>query len=79
MRAVNAFAMQINYQRPSTLSRFLASNTLPPLMLPVTVTPCPAGTEPNQAGNDCLDCASGTYSIDGFKCEECPAGASSRA
>lgn len=48
-------------------------------MLPVTVTPCPAGTEPNQAGNDCVDCASGTYSLDGSKCEECPTGALSKA
>jgi len=44
---------QINFTRlvgAETANKYLASNSLDPLLLPVTIAPCAPGTQPNQAG-----------------------------
>lgn len=44
--------LQINFTRlgAETANPYLASNSLDPLLLPVTIAPCAPGTQPNQAG-----------------------------
>lgn len=52
-RKACVFSPQINFTRlvgAETANKYLASNSLDPLLLPVTIAPCAPGTQPNQAG-----------------------------
>lgn len=51
------------------------SVSLAPLSLPIAVSSCPAGTQPNRNGDGCVDCSYGFYNFDGRQCLACPGGA----
>ena len=50
------------------------SVSLAPISLPMTISSCPAGTEPNRNGDGCVDCSYGFYNFDGKHCLACPEG-----
>ena len=71
-----SYTLQINFDRlTSAASKFLPSNDLPALPLPVTIASCAPGSQPTTALDDCVECTSGTYNLDGAECETCPKGA----
>jgi hypothetical protein len=71
------FSRQITFDGSSGPSAALAAGApLPPLPLPVTVAPCPAGFQPASTLDNCVECSDGTYNLDGGACLPCPSGAS---
>ncbi|KAL4548349.1 hypothetical protein Ndes2526B_g00925 [Nannochloris sp. 'desiccata'] len=60
-------------------SRFLnlTGKSLPPLALPVKVSPCTPGKEPKSTGSGsiCVDCPYNSFNVDGEACLPCPDGA----
>jgi hypothetical protein len=66
---------------PNSLGRSrylnLTGKSLPPLALPVKVSPCAPGKEPKSTGGGsiCVDCPYNSFNVDGETCLPCPEGA----
>jgi len=76
----NSYELMIDC-KPNSLgrSRFLnlTGKSLPPLALPVKVSPCAPGKEPTStsSGSICIDCPYNSFNVDGEACLPCPDGA----
>lgn len=66
---------------PNSLGRSkylnLTGQALPPLVFPVSLSPCASGNEPKNTGSGsvCVECPFNSFNYDGQSCKPCPEGA----